>query len=182
MYEFRAMAVRYRKRNATLKCRRRSKKYQTKMQTTVILTVASQHGLSLLAFVSFIMWLHSLMIPSPPFLRLCVIHHRRKYINQLVPATVSFSLFFSPSFRGIKYRVLLFQYLMHHLISFPISEGLAMLIHGAWVIFFQIQHGINWLRSGNTDFPRLLSFGVTKRFDTFKHVRAHFLEHSRVAN
>ena len=54
MCEFRATAVRYRKKNTTLKCRPRLKKYQTKihLQTTVILTVASQHGLSSPAFVS----------------------------------------------------------------------------------------------------------------------------------
>ena len=66
MYEFRTTAVRYRKKNTTLK-RPRLKKYQTKIQTTVILTVASQHGLSLPVFVScFLLWLHNLIIP-PPF-------------------------------------------------------------------------------------------------------------------
>ena len=98
MYEFLATAVRYRKRNTTLKCRSRLKKYQTKILTTIILTVASQHGLSLPVSVSLPFFNCDFMILKyffPPSLRPCVIHARRKYFSQLV-SNVIFLFFIVP--------------------------------------------------------------------------------------
>ena len=144
MCGFRAMAVWYRKKNTTLRYRPRLKKYQTKIQMTAILTVASQHGLSLLVFVScFLLCLHNLIIPFVPFLRQCVIYAQHKYFNQLV----HFSLFFIIHIpRKQKSRA--FTIIFHTSPDF-ISlfwSGLAMLIHGAWVMSLQIQLGRNWFR------------------------------------
>ena len=97
MYEFRATAVRYRKKNTTLKYSPRLKRYRTRLQTTVILTVASQHGLSLPVFVVSPSYCgFTIYNIFPPFLRPCVIHPRRKYFNQPVPSNLIFLFFYHP--------------------------------------------------------------------------------------
>ena len=80
----------------------------------------------------------------PPFLRPCVIHPQRKYFNQPVLSNLIFLFFYRPHSAETKIPCSFFN--IYCITWYFFWTGLAMLIHGAWVMFLQLPLGRNWLR------------------------------------